>query len=125
MYADHREDFVGLGIDDADVVRSGVDHVDLISLAVGCYASGFAADRDGLAQREGAQINLTDCVALAIGDVSVFTVGGAVVRQGLLAEVPPAKTGQDRSQHSDEQEFAQSSDLDRNRSLSKADASSY
>ena len=98
MYANRRYYRVRLGVDDGDVVRAGVDHVNFILRAVGGDAGGLAPYRNGFGQRERAQIDHAYRVAFAVGDVGVLAVGRPVVGQGLGAEVPPAQTGQDREE---------------------------
>jgi hypothetical protein len=67
------------------------------------------ADGDGLREGEFADVDHADCIALAVGDVGVFAIGGAVVGQSLLAEVPPGEPAEDGEQDDDEEKFFQES----------------
>src|SRR5208282_2905001 len=107
VHADRGRDGVRLGVDDGYIVRSRVDHVDFVLLAVGRDAGRFAAYGDGLRERERAQIDHADRVALAVGDVSVFAVKRPVVGQRLLAKVPPGSSAEDGEQNRDKEEFSQ------------------
>ena len=108
MHPDGSHHGIALGINDADIVRTCIDHIDFIFLGIGCHASGFTADFYGLCRLECAQVNDRDRVALAVGDVGIFTVGGAVIRQGWLTEIPPSQGGAcQRKQHHEEEEFSQ------------------
>jgi hypothetical protein len=108
VHADRGYNGVAFGVDHADVVRSRVDGVDFVLLAVGGDAGGLAADPNRLGQSEGAQIDHADRVALPVGDVGKLAESGSVTGELLLAEVPPGDSAEDGQQDGDEEELAQS-----------------
>jgi len=57
---------------------------------------------------ECAEINHADRVALTIGNISVLAECRAVVRDELLAKVPPSEAAKDGQEDGDEKELAQS-----------------
>jgi hypothetical protein len=120
VYTDRCDDGVRLGVDDADIIRSRVDDVDFVLLAVGGNAGGLAPHVQSLRQRERPQIDHADRVALAVGDVGVLTKCGAVVRKRWLAEIPPPQTAKDGNQHCDEEELSQRQSNRRTESLAEA-----
>ena len=107
MHANGGDDGIGFGIDDSDVIGTGIDHVDFVLLTVGGDAGGFASDVKGLRQPEHAHVDDADSIALAVRHVGVLTKERAVVRKAALVEVPPSRSTEDGQQNSDEQELAQ------------------
>ncbi len=91
MNSDRRHHGVLLGIDHADVVRPRVDHIDFVLLAVGRDPSRLHAHRNGLRRLKRPQINHAHRIALPVRDVGILAVRGPVIRQSLLAEIPPAQ----------------------------------
>ena len=90
VYANRRNHGIRLSIDHADVVRAAVDDIDFILLLVRRNPRGIAADRNGFGECERPKVNDADRIAFSVADVGVLAVGGPVVRQRLLAEIPPA-----------------------------------
>ena len=109
MHPDGCDHLVALGVDHADVVGAGVHHVDFILLAVGCDAGGIGSHRQSLGRLEGAQVDDADRVALAVGDVGVFAIGGAVVGQRALLEIPPAEAAPNHKQQYRKKKFSHAS----------------
>ena len=107
MNADGGDYGVLFGVDDADVVGAGVDHVNFILPEIRRNASWLKADGNCLRRLEGPQIDDAHSVAFAVGDVGIFAIGWAVIRQRVLAEVPPCERGQERDQNNDEEKFSQ------------------
>ena len=98
---------IAFGIDDTDIVRTCINYINFIFLGVGCDASGFDSDFYSSRRLKCTQVNNGDRVALAVGDVGIFAVGRAVIRQRLLTEVPPSQGGDQRKQHHEEEKFSQ------------------
>ena len=92
MHADRRHHFIAFRINHADAVRLRVDDVNFVFLAVGRNAGGLAAHPNGSGRLKGAQINHRNRVALAVGDVGILAIGGAVGGQLALVEIPPAQS---------------------------------
>ena len=109
LYTDGRGDRVGLGVDHRDVVRSAIDHVNLILCAVSSDTGRIASNMKSLRQSEITKVDHADSVALAVGDIGEFTKGRSVIGQLLLAEIPPSDSAKDGHEHSDDEEFAQGS----------------
>src|SRR3954469_17221328 len=109
MHTDRRDDRVRLRVNHVDVIRSAVDDVYLVLLAVSGDPGGFAAHVQGLRQPEIAQINHADGVALAVGDVGKLAECGTILGKRLLAKIPPSQSAEDGQQHSDEEELSQGS----------------
>ena len=78
MHPDGGHNFIAFRINHADAVGLGVDDVDFVFLAVGGNAGRFVADVNGPGRLKGAQVDDRDGVALAVGDVRVLAIGGAV-----------------------------------------------
>lgn len=102
MHADRSDDRVGLGVDHVHIIRSRIDHVDFILLAIDGDACRLAAYVQGLGQGESAHVDDADRIALAIGDVRVLAKSGPVVWEWLLTEVPPSETTKDGNEDGDE-----------------------
>src|SRR5215469_9290445 len=107
MHADRGQHGVRFRVDHADVVRSGIDHVNFILFAV----AGDTGRLDSHAQRLGefkpAQIDHADRIAFAVCDVGILTKCRSVARQRLFAEIPPADPAENRQKYRDEEEFSQ------------------
>ena len=112
MHADRGHHLVALSVNYADVIRAGVNHINLILLRVCRDARGLAANGDGLnhveaGDRSRSKVDYTYCVALAVGDVGILTVRKSVVGKSFLAEVPPSHRTSDRKQDNNEKDFLQ------------------
>src|SRR5437763_3775742 len=92
MDTDGRDNFVAFSIDHTHIVRSGIDDVNLILLAIGSDSGRLPPHFQCPDRRKRPQVDHTDRIALSIGDVGVLTVGGAIIGQIALMEIPPAES---------------------------------
>jgi len=109
MHSDGSHNGIALSIDNADITRTRINHVDFVFFAVSRESRRLSANPYGFRRLKCTQVNDGNGVALAIGDVGIFAVCRAVIGQGLLTEVPPSQGGGQRKQHHEEEEFSQNS----------------
>ena len=124
MHADGRHDFIALRIDHADAVGLRVDHVNFVFLSVGGNSSRFIANSNRLCGLKSAQVNHRDGVALAVGDVGVLAIGGAVGGELALPQIPPSQTPDNRKRNNEEKKFSQANGLMADRMPDCADKAS-
>ena len=91
VHADGGDYFIAFRINHADAVRLRIHHIDFVFPAVGGNAGWIAPHPYGRGRLKGAQINHRNRIALAVGNVGVLAVGGAVAGQLAFLEVPPAQ----------------------------------
>ena len=103
-------DCVSFHIDHTDVVRARIHNVNFVLSIVGCYSARSYAHWNRFRQREGSQVNHADRVALAVGHVGILAICGTIVRQSLLAEIPPGKAAQHGQHNYDDEKFSQNGD---------------
>ena len=70
---------VALRVNDAQVIRICVYHINFVLLGISGNAGGALSYTNVLHILEGECVNHADFVALAIGNVGVFAVGGRIV----------------------------------------------
>src|SRR5215831_2062607 len=99
--ANRGDDLVLLGIDHTDVVRGRIYDVDLVPDRVGINAGWFGAHLQGPNGLERAQIDHSDGIALAVGDIGILAVERSVNGEIALVEVPPAGGGEQGNQNCD------------------------
>ena len=92
MHPDGGHHLVAFRIDHADAVRLRVHDVDFVFPGVGRNAGRLIADSNRPGRLKSAQVNHRNGVALAVGDVGVLAIGGAVGGQLAFLEVPPSQT---------------------------------
>src|SRR5581483_6413838 len=97
LHANRSNHLVSFGVDDADIVRPGVDDVNFVLPGVDRDSRRAAAHSNGFddvktRQRSRSQVDHTDRIAFAVGNVGVFAVEGTVIRQGARAKVPPPES---------------------------------
>ena len=107
MHAESCDYGVPLGVNDADIVRSGIHHVNFIFPAVRRNPGRFAANSDGFRKLKSSQIDDAHGVALAIGDVGVLMVCRAVIGELLLVKIQPRDSGNNRREDYDEKKLSQ------------------
>ena len=89
MHSDGSHNGIALSIDNADITRTRIDHVDFVLFGVGCDASGFDSDFYSFRRLKCAQVNDGDRIALAVGDVGILAIKRAVVGQRTWPQIPP------------------------------------
>lgn len=109
LHADGGNDRIGLSVDYRDVVRSAIDHINLILPAVGGDTGRIASNMKRFGQSEIAKIDHADSVAFAVGDIGELPKGRSVIGHLLLAEIPPSESAKDGHEYSDDKEFSQGS----------------
>lgn len=111
LHPDGIDDLVLLGVDHADIRRSGVNNIDFVALGVGSESGRIGAHLQRLHHRESldwivCEIDYRDGVALAIRDIGVFVITRSIKRKAALGKVIPSSGKHERNNDGDEEKFA-------------------
>ena len=99
--SDPGDHLILLGINDADVRRTCIDHVDFVAFRIRCHPGWFRADGQRAYGRKRPQVDDGNVVALAVRNVRILAVERTVGGQGTLVEVVPTRSQHKRDAYGD------------------------